>query len=337
MNIGVPRETRDDEFRVSLVPRSVARLVDAGHAVYVEHGAGAAAGFSSVKYRNAGAHMADGVARCDLVVGVKTPKLERLRDRSIVMAYLHVEKGQNPRTLGILKRKRILSYAFEEIRDSNGNRLVNLGFEAGVVGIAEGLRAWGRRAGNGRNGNPFRHLKHVRDYGSKRRIYSDVARLNAGNGAKVVIMGRGRVSRGVQALLRRTAIRPAVLWRTETANIENYLDGVDILVNAVDWYPREPHIVKRSMLKSMKKTALVLDISCDEKGAVETCVPTTWDDPIYEAEGINHLCISNLPTAIPRDSSTRLSAMILPHVMQVASGKELATGMMTRNGRFVYR
>ena len=320
-----------------MVPRHVARLVQAGHALYVQDGAGAAAGFSPAAYRKAGATVTNSVTHCDLIVGVKTPALDGLRNGAIVMAYLHVEKGQNPRTLAKLKRRRILSYAFEEIRDAKGERLVNLGFEAGVVGIAEALRTWAATRGRGRNRNPFGRLKHVREYGSKRRIYSDVASLKAGNGTNVVIMGKGRVSRGVQALLKRTEIRPAVLWRTETANIEKYLGGVDILVNAVDWYPREPHIVKRSMLKSMKKTALVLDISCDERGAVETCIPTTWDDPVYEAEGISHLCVSNLPAAVPRDSSTRLSSMILPHVLKVASGKELDTGMMTKNGRFVYR
>ena len=153
----------------------------------------------------------------------------------------------------------------------------------------------------------------------------------------VVIMGKGRVSRGVQDLLRQTSINPTVLWRRETANIEKYLPRADILVNSVDWYPGEPHIVTRSALRCLKRTALILDISCDKNGAVETCTPTTWDDPVYEVEGITHFCVSNLPSAIPRDSSVNLSNMILPHVMKVADGEELSTGMMTRDGRSVYQ
>jgi alanine dehydrogenase len=138
-------------------------------------------------------------------------------------------------------------------------------------------------------------------------------------------------------LLRRTNINPTVLWRKETAIIERYLPGTDILVNSVDWYPEEPHIVTKSALRFLKRTALILDISCDKNGAVETCTPTTWWDPVYEAEGITHFCVSNLPSAIPHDSSVHLSSMILPHVMRVANGEELTTGMMTKDGEFVYR
>ena len=153
----------------------------------------------------------------------------------------------------------------------------------------------------------------------------------------IVIMGRGRVSGGVQDLLRRANITPTVLCRKGTADIERYLPDADILVNSVDWYPGEPHILTRDSLRLLKRTTLVLDISCDKDGAIETCSPTTWDNPIYKADGIAHFCVGNLPSAIPRDSSVHLSSMILPHVMKVASGEELDTGMMTRDGEFVYQ
>jgi alanine dehydrogenase len=177
----------------------------------------------------------------------------------------------------------------------------------------------------------------VANYGSKERIYTAVAELGPVDETNVVIMGRGRVSRGVQDLLRHTDIIPMVLCRKETANIEEYLPEADILVNSVDWYPGDPHIVTRSALGYLKRTAVILDISCDKNGAVETCTPTTWDDPVYEVDGVVHFCVSNLPSAIPHDSSVHLSSMILPHVMAVANGGELSTGMMTRDGEFVYR
>jgi len=253
------------------------------------------------------------------------------------MAYLHVEKGQNAKLLAKLKKKKVLSYAFEEIRNGNGKRLINLGFEAGIVGTAEGLRILGRIFEKNNRPNPFKQLKHVREYGSREQIYSEIAKLDTKNAINIVIMGKGCVSRGVQDLLGRANTNLSVLWKNETANIEKYLPDVDILVNAVDWYPEEPCIIKKSMLKLLKRTALILDISCDKNGAIQTCIPTTWKNPVYEMEGITHFCVSNLPSAIPRDSSVRLSSMILRRVMKVANGEELNTGMMTKNGKFVYR
>ena len=336
MEIGIPKETRRNESRVSLVPQDVAELVKAGHSVHVQEDAGTAAGFPAGAYEQAGARICDTLHNCDLIVAVKEPAPALLREGVTVMAYLHVEKGQNAALLSKLLARKILSYAYEEIRDDSGERLVNLGFEAGIVGIVEGLRILGGMLGEATGLNPFSRLVPAAEYGSKASIYSEVAKLGPVNHVNVVIMGRGRVSGGVQDLLRQTDITPQVLWRAETPNIEDYLGDVDILVNAVDWYPGEPRIVRRSALRLMKPTALILDISCDTHGAVETCIPTTWDDPVYEVDGITHFCVGNLPSAIPTDSSTHLSSMILPHVMKVANGHELSTGLMTRDGRFVY-
>lgn len=337
MEIGIPKEMRRHESRVSLVPQDVAELVKAGHTVHVQGHAGTTAGFPAGAYEAAGARISDTLVNCDLIVAVKEPAPDLLREGIIVMAYLHVEKGQNAGLLRKLMERRILSYAYEEIRDDSGERLINLGFEAGIVGIVEGLRILGKTFENAGRRNPFRRLIPAARYGSRARTYSEVAKLASVNDVNVVIMGRGRVSRGVQDLLAQTDISPKVLWRKQTADIEAYLGDVDILVNAVDWYPQEPHIVTRSALRLLKPTALILDISCDKQGAIETCVPTTWDNPVYEVDGITHFCVGNLPSAIPADSSVHLSSMILPHVMKVANGGELSTGMMTRDGRFVYR
>ncbi len=337
MEIGIPKEIRRNESRVSLVPQDVEKLVRAGHGVCVQEDAGLAAGFAADIYEKAGATISNALHNCDFIVGVKEPPLSSLKRGATIMAYLHVEKGQNSNLLSKLKEGRFLSYAYEEIRDENGERLVNLGCEAGIVGIVEGLRILGTILEKAEGRNPFGRLIPVTEYGSKKRIYSAVAELDPIDDINVVIMGRGRVSQGVQDLLKQTNISPTVLWRKETANIERYLPDADILVNSVDWYPGEPQIVTRSALRFLKRTSLILDISCDKNGAVETCIPTTWEDPVYEVDGIVHFCVSNLPSAIPRDSSVDLSSMIMPHVMKVADGEDLTSGMMTKDGRFVYR
>ena len=336
MRIGIPKEIRRCESRVSLVPKDVATLVAAGHVVDVQRRAGEAAGFPAAAYEGVGARTCRSLLDCDLVVGVKAPALERLKRGVALMAYLHVEKGQNAKLLRRLKQRAVLSYAFEEIRDDDGRRLINLGFEAGIVGIIEGLRVLGAILEKAGRPTPLVRLSPVAPCGTRAGIYATAAALAPINGISVVIMGQGRVSHGVQDVLGHMGVHPTVLCRQETAHIATFLADVDILVNAVDWYPGEPHIVTRSALELLKPTAVVLDISCDTDGAVETCVPTTWDDPIYEVDGIVHFCVGNLPSAIPRDSSTHLSRMILPHVMAVAAGEELKTGLMTRNGSYVY-
>jgi alanine dehydrogenase len=91
------------------------------------------------------------------------------------------------------------------------------------------------------------------------------------------------------------------------------------------------------MLKLMKKTALIVDISCDKSGAVQSCIPTTWHNPTYKAGGVTHCCIDNLPAALPAEASVHLSSMIFPFVLSVANSVELKAGLMTRNGVFEFR
>ena len=334
--IGVLRERKNAEFRVSLIPRDIATLVNAGHSVCVETCAGLASGFPDGEYERAGARIRDTAYDCRIIVGVKAPAPDALRENQTLMAYLHVQKGQGTELLAALRQKKILSYAYEEIRSANGKRLVNLGFEAGIVGIAEGLRLLGEMLGDSGVESPFTTLLPVAHHGCKEEILSAVGRVRPNGTVNVVILGRGRVSLGVQKVLKRARIEPTILWRDETRDIGKYLPAVDILVNAVDWYPGEPYIVRRSALRLLKRTALILDISCDRNGAVETCIPTTWDNPVYMVESIAHFCVDNLPSAIPSDSSVRLSEMILPHVLNVANGTGLKTGMITRGGEYVH-
>jgi alanine dehydrogenase len=310
--------------------------VKSGHPVFVETNAGLKAGFSDEEYEKIGAEIADSAWDHELIVKVKTGVSDPFRENQILMAYLHIEKNQNPELLEILLEKRVVSYAFEEIRDTTGKRLVNLGYEAGIVGIYEGLRVYGTLLEANRHANPFDSLPEIRKTG-KRGALNILSELDLEDKINVIIMGAGNVSRGVQESLDQANISPQVLGRKETAHIADYLPNADILVNAVAWYPGEPHIVTKKMLGLMKKTALILDISCDRNGAVQTCVPTKWAKPTYKIKGITHFCIDNLPTAIARETSTRLSSMILPFILKVANKIELGTGQMTKNGVFEFK
>lgn len=248
------------------------------------------------------------------------------------MGYLHIEKGQDIPTLKKLLKKKNTSYAYEEIRDNKGNRLVTLGFEAGVVGMYEGLRIYGNMLGNG-----FRKLPPIEKCITMAKVYKELSKLKLKTKPRVVIMGCGHVFRGCQKVLKHASIKPEVLYRDKTPHIKDYLPTTDILVNAVVWLPTEPRIVTKSMLSLMKKKSLIDDITCDKKGAVETCIPKSWGEPLYKVNGITHYCIENLPTALPRAVSISLSKMILPHVIAVANGKELKKGLMTKDGKIMFK
>jgi hypothetical protein len=246
------------------------------------------------------------------------------------MGYLHVEKRQNPVLLRKLLKEKTRAYAYEEMRNSRNNkRLVNLGYEAGVVGMYEGLREYG---------GPFKHLPSIKEVGQKEafKALSELISIKKPK-LNITIMGNGRVSAGVQDVLKIAKIRPKILSRKQTQHIIKYLPDIDILVNAVVWYPTEPRILKKDMLKLMKRSALIDDITCDKNGSIETCVPTSWTNPTYKVHGVKHLCIDNLPSAIPREASIHLSKMILPYVLTVANGDDLRKGLMTKSGVFEYK
>jgi len=334
MNIGIPKETKIGEFRVALIPDHVRLLTEAGHRVFVEKDAGKRCKFSNRDYEKAGAIVVEDVYDCDTVVRVKEPPLATIKDNQLIMGYLHIEKGQNPVLLKKLLDKNVTSYAYEEIRDEKGNRLVNLGVEAGIVGMYEGLRLYGKVLGKNGAVNRFKKLKPIKKYFCIDDVYKALREANVHNDVNVYILGKGRVSLGAQEVLKYTEIKPDVLYRDKTVFIDQYLSKADIIVNAVDWYPNEPRIITKSMLGLMKKTAVIIDISCDENGAVESCIPTTWQKPTYVFDGITHFCVNNLPSAVSRDASMHLSSMIIPHVIQVANGEELSTGLMTKSGIF---
>jgi len=336
MIIGIPKETKKNEFRVALIPNHVAQLTKLGHKVFVEKGAGAGCKFSDDDYEKSGAQIKDSVYDTEMIVRVKEPLINTVRKNQIIMGYLHIEKGQNPPLLNKLLTQNATSYAYEEIRDDNGERLVNLGVEAGIVGMYEGLRLYGKILERNNIQNKLKHLKPIQEYFSVDKIFTTLSKSNIENGVNVYIFGKGKVSKGVQEILKYSSIKANILYRNKTAFIEKYLPKADVIVNAIDWYPGEPHIIERGMLKLMKKTAVIVDISCDTNGGIETCIPTTWENPTYSVDGITHFCVDNLPSAIPRDASIHLSEMIIPHVIKVANNEDYTKGLMTKKGIFEY-
>lgn len=356
MNIGVVKETKIKENRVALIPEHVKKLVDAGHQVFVENNAGLSAGFSNEKYKEVGARIVDTdqVYQQPLIVRVKEPSIETLRENQTIIGYLHIEKNQNPALLKALLEKNVTSYASEEIRDLvTKHRLVSLGFEAGIVGMFEGLRAYGKILKKQGLPNPFQKVKSIWGYPNKAEAYLALRDINPRDfTAKVCIAGYGKVSKGCQEVLSQLSHPPLILREEDTVRtkilgkdftyIWKFLLDVDIFVNAIVWQPGQPRIISNEDLELMKDKSLIVDISCDAAGGVQSCQPTTWDKPTYlvKANGekeINHFCVDNLPSAMAHDSSLCLSRMLWSFVLKIANGEELETGLMTKEGKFVYK
>lgn len=354
MEIAIVKETKIWERRVSLIPDHVKTLIDAGHRVFVETCSGLASGFPDSDYEKNGARIVDTdeAYSKQFLVRVKEPPIDTLREGQIIAGFLHIEKGQNPTLLNALLEKNITAYAVEEITDpKTTHRLVSMGFEAGIVGMFEGLRTYGKLLEQNNQTNPFKDVKPIHEYPSKKEAYLALREINPRDFiATVCIAGYGKVSKGAQEVLAQLSHPPLVLREEETlrtnihsrefAYIWKHLPKIDILVNAIVWKPGQQRVLTEQDLCRMKNNSLIIDISCDSKGGIETCHPTTWEDPTYQVtsnnKSITHFCVDNLPSALAHDSSTRFSEMALPFVLKIANGEELTSGLMTKEGNRLF-
>ena len=336
MNIAIPKEKKTKEHRVALIPEDVKILIEAGHKVFVEDYAGEKAGFSNEKYVKVGAEIVskEEIYNQELIVKVKEPSLETIKENQIIMSYLHIEKGQNPELVAKLIEKNVTAYAYEMI-SVNGRRAISLGFEAGIVGMFEGLRTYGKTMKE----NPFENIQTIWAYNNKNEAYLELRKIDPRNfNAKITIAGYGQVSKGAQEVLAQLSHPPIVLKEEDTVRkgtpkIWEHLSDTDIFFNAVLWYPDQDRVITKEDLKRMKKDSLIIDVSCDENGAIETCQATSWENPTYQVDGITHFCVDNLPSALAHDSSKVLSKSILSYVLKVANGEVLKTGLMTKDGK----
>lgn len=325
MIIGVPKEIKENEYRVSITPAGVEVLVSKGHEVIVETSAGFGSEFSDEAFKEVGADIVPDrnfvYERGKMILKVKEilpAEYDLLREGQIIFTYLH--SANNPEETQVLLDKRVIAIAYEDMETDEGETplLTPMSEIAGEVGLIMG--AYYMFATNGGSGllmggaagvEPAR----VAILGAGR-VGLGAARYAVGLGADVTILDvdldrlrevRQKIFLGVTTLF------------LNSYNVRSILPHVDLLINAVKWPPRtDHHIVTRDMLKIMKKSMLIVDISCDPAGAIETCVATSHDNPIYEVEGIRHFCVDNLPAAVARTSSHALCNTSLPYVVKIA-------------------
>jgi len=324
MRIGLLKELKDRENRVGLTPDGVRSLVEDGHRLLVEQGAGLGSGFTDDDYRRAGADLVSASAAwgSELVVKVKEPlpaEYAFLRDQ-IVFTYFHLA-GVTPGLTETLLERNTTAVAYETVEDGRG-RLPLLAPMSGVAGnMAVTMGAYYLARPNGGKGMLLGEVLDRR-YGKVVIIGDGVvgrhaARAASGMGAKVLIFGRHPER---EAVLQRD-ISPGIRYRrSQPGAIAAELCNADLVVGAVLIRgAKTPHLVTGGMVKAMQPGSVIVDVSIDQGGCVETAHPTTHSDPVFEVSGIIHYCVANMPGAYPRTSTLALTSATLPYVDRLAS------------------
>ncbi len=319
MHIGIPREIKPQEGRVALLPPQVQELTQLGHRVIVEHDAGQRSEADSTAYAAAGADIVSSAAAvyadAELIVKVKEilpAEYDYLRPEHTLFTNIHA--AANRPQLDKLLEVGLIAIAAEDIHQF-GSPNCPL---AGEIGALEGVRLL--LAPHGGNGRHF--MAH---FGAPAAHALVLGLGEVGRGALRTLLGLGLSVVGLD--ISPGACKEAALtWYDrdfKSAAIEtlpDHLPQADLVVNCVLWdKSRSDHLISRAMLKTMKPGALIADIACDPAGAVETCRATTWQDPVYEVDGIRHFCVDNIPGAAPITASAGYAGSLLAHIKHIAA------------------
>jgi alanine dehydrogenase len=353
MRIGVPREIKIHEYRVGLVPASVAELTRQGHQVIVETGAGAAIGAGDDDYRQAGATVtatADEVfAAAELIVKVKEPQAEerrRLKAGQTLFAYLHLA-ADRAQALDLLASG-ATCIAYETVTAPGGGLplLAPMSEVAGRMAIQVGAHFLEKtQGGQGLllGGVPGVAPGKVVILGAGT-VGTHAAAVALGLGAETWALGRS--PEGLRVLWRQFGERLRTAASTREA-IERHVTDADLVVGAVLVAgAAAPKLVDAALVRRMKPGAVVVDVSIDQGGCFETSRPTTHDDPVYVADGVIHYCVTNMPGAVPRTSAFALNHATLPFVLALADrgapralveDPQLACGLNVHAGRITHR
>jgi alanine dehydrogenase len=353
MQVGVPREIKDHEYRVSLVPAGVKALVQAGHAVLVQDGAGLGSGIDNASYQAAGGVIvADAGAvyrRADLILKVKEPEereIGMLRRGQVLFTYLHL--APQPRLTKGLIESGVTAIAYETITDAHGGLplLTPMSEVAGRMSIQVGA---------------FHLMKTL---GGRGILLGGVPGVPPGD---VVILGGGTVGINAAMMALGLGARVSIVDRSlprlryldeifggrvvtissTTAYIAESARRADLLIGAV-LVPgaSAPRLVSRDMIGSMKKGSVIVDVAVDQGGCIETTRPTTHSQPTYEVDGVIHYCVANMPGAVPRTSTFALTNATLPYVLTIADAgfhdaarkdESLRAGVNTHEGKVTHQ
>jgi alanine dehydrogenase len=349
--IGIPKEIKNNEYRVAMVPSGVHALVENGHKVLVERSAGVGSSISDKEYLNAGAEIIKSAAEifkdAEMIVKVKEPlpqEYELLREGQILFTYLHLAPA--PELTKALLRQKVIGIAYETVQLDDGSLplLTPMSEIAGKVSIQVG--AYYLQKENGGSGVLLGGVPGV-NAGTVAIIGGGTVGVNAakvalGMGANVTILDSniGRL-RYLSDILEG---RFTPLYSNQT-NIECSLTTADMVVGAI-LVPgaKAKKLVQRSMISRMRRGSVAVDVAIDQGGCFETSVPTTHAKPTYKVDGVIHYCVTNIPGAVSRTSTFALTNATSPYVMKLADlgfaeairkDEALRKGLNTFKGKLV--
>ncbi len=349
MLIGVPKEVKVEEFRVGLTPSGARELIEARHTVLIEAGAGEGSGFLDDEYIRSGAHIVaarQAYAQGELIVKVKEPvrqEFELLREGVAVFTYLHL--APNPDLTQVLLAKRVTGLAYETLELEG--KLPLLAPMSEIAGrMAPLMGAFYLQKFKGGSGVLPTGVSGVRPgkivvLGAGV-VGTNAARVGMGLGMETVVINKDVAQLQRIDELFKGRVQTMPLSRHA---VEEEVRDADLVIGAI-LVPggRTPVLITRQMLGTMKRGSVIVDVSVDQGGCIETSRPTTHDDPVYEVDGIVHYCVANMPGAYPRTSTLALTNATLPYIRLIADrGIERAiredaaigTALNTHQGKIV--
>jgi alanine dehydrogenase len=324
--VGIPKEVKDSEYRVAATPEGVRELTHAGHEVVVETGAGVGSALPDEDFENAGATIvpeADAVfAAADMIVKVKEPQpqeYDRFREDQVLFTYLHL--AADKALTEFLMERKVASVAYETVQLPDGSLplLAPMSEIAGRIAPHVGANYLEKPHGGrgvligGASGvEPARVVV----------LGGGMAGLNAawiaaGMEAEVLVLDKNVDRLRYIDQIQRGRIRTIA---SSALAIERLVTDADLVIGAV-LIPgaKAPHLVTREMVAEMRPGAVIVDISIDQGGCVETAHVTTHSDPVYIVDDVVHYCVGNMPGAVPRTSTYALTNVTTPYAIQIAS------------------
>jgi alanine dehydrogenase len=353
MIIGVPKEIKTNENRVALTPAGALELTKRGHKVYVQHTAGESSGFTDAAYEQRGATILQTIeevyAVADMIIKVKEPiavEYPLIKKDQLLFTYFHFASYE-PLTNAMIKNESVcLAYETVELPDRSLPLLVPMSEVAGRMAVQEGAKFLEKPEG-GRGvllgGVPGVAPANVLVLGGGI-VGTQAAKMAAGLGAHVTIMDVN-----LNRLRYLSDIMPpnVTTMYSNEVNIRELIGNHDLIIGAV-LIPgaKAPMLITRDMLKEMRPGTVLVDVAVDQGGCIETCRPTTHDDPIFVIDGVVHYCVANMPGAVPYTSTIALTNATLPYAIKLADkgwqnacrqDAALKNGLNVVNGKVVYK
>jgi len=353
MIIGVPKEIKIQEYRVGLSPEGVDALSRQGHTIYVETNAGGGSGFSDEAYKNAGASILATAKEvydiAEMIVKVKEPlavEYPLIKSGQILFTYFHFAASKELTDAMMKSHAVCIAYETVELPDGSLPLLVPMSEVAGRMAINVGAYYLGKPfGGKGKllGGVPGVKPAEVLIIGGGI-VGTQAAKMAAGLGANVTIMDTN-----LTRLRYLSDVMPAnvVTQYSTVLAIREKLPHTDLVIGAVLLHgAKAPHLIKKEDLKTMEAGSVVVDVAVDQGGCIETCRPTTHENPVYVEENVLHYCVANMPGAVPQTSTRALTQATLPYALSIANkgwekacaeNPALAKGLNIRAGKILHK